>query len=69
MTTGSRDKRSQETEFTCIGECSDDYPVWMVDGRFQADGTFMPVDVDDADCPECGERGEPTNGEVLLADW
>lgn len=68
----SRVEREQLIEFTCIGEC-DDPPCWMVEGRFDAEGLFTPIEVDDmgsaADCPECGERGEPTNHDVVLADF
>lgn len=70
----ARVKREQEIEFVCIGECDeDDRPTWMVAGRFDAAGEFTPLTVDemgsDADCPECGERGEPTDSDVVLADW
>lgn len=57
-------RREQNVEFTCIGLC-DDPPTWMVEGRFNADGKFEPTEIDemgsDMDCPECGERGEPTD--------
>lgn len=58
-------------EFTCIGLC-DDPPTWMVDGRYNAEGEFEPTEVDergsDMDCPECGERGEPTDVDLRVAD-
>lgn len=65
-------RREQSVEFTCIGEC-DDSPCWVVDGHFDAEGKFTPDEIDemgsDADCPECGEQGEPTDSDVQLADW
>lgn len=68
----SRVEREQSIEFTCVGEC-DDPPCWIVEGRFDADGEFTPVEVDDvgsdANCPECGERGEPTSEDVKLGDF
>ncbi len=60
-------RREQDVELTCIGTCEDP-PCWMVEGRFEANGSFMPSDVDDMVCPECGERGEPTQSDVVLAD-
>jgi hypothetical protein len=58
-------------EFTCIGTCEDP-PVWLVEGRYNAAGEFEPTNVDemgnDMDCPECGERGEPTDDDVRVAD-
>lgn len=68
----ARVRREQSVEFTCIGMCEDS-PCWLVEGRFEANGSFMPVDADEdgssAGCPECGERGEPTDPDVVLADW
>jgi hypothetical protein len=44
----------------------------LVDGRFDANGEFEPTTIDemgsDMDCPECGERGEPTDDDVVVAD-
>ena len=44
----------------------------MVEGHFTADGEFEPITIDDMgsdmDCPECGERGEPTDSDVRVAD-
>lgn len=67
----SKIKREQTVEFVCIGVC-DDQPTYMVDGYFDAEGRFNPSEIDDMgsdmDCPECGERGEPTDPDVLVAD-
>lgn len=65
--------REATIEFVCAGECDeDDRPTYMVDGRFNADGEFEPWSVDDTgsdmECPECGERGEPTDVDVRVAD-
>lgn len=64
-------RREVDVEFVCIGTC-DEKPTWMVEGRFNAEGEFEPTSADamgsDADCPECGERGEPTDEDVRLAD-
>jgi hypothetical protein len=69
-------KRKNEdvtTEFVCVGiACEDDPPTYMVDGRYNAEGEFEPAEIDemgsDMDCPECGERGEPTDSDVRVAD-
>jgi hypothetical protein len=65
-------KQEQQIEFVCIGLCGlgddADPPVWMVEGRFNADGGFEPFDEFDMDCQECDERGEPTNTDVRLSD-
>jgi hypothetical protein len=65
----SRVKREQSVEFACTMDCDLTY---MVDGYFNADGEFEPTTVDemgsDMDCPECGERGEPTDHDVTVAD-
>lgn len=64
-------RREQSVEFVCVGQC-DDPPTYMVDGHFNAAGEFEPETIDemgsDMDCPECGERGEPTDGDVRVAD-
>jgi hypothetical protein len=64
-------KREQSVEFVCIGLCEDP-PTYMVDGHFNAAGKFEPALIDemgsDIDCPECGERGEPTSPDVIVAD-
>lgn len=58
-------------EFVCNGECGDDM-TWIVEGRFNAEGEFEPINIDDCgsdmDCPECGERGEPTDDLVRVVD-
>lgn len=58
-------------EFECVGTC-DDPPTWMVEGRFNVEGEFEPLEYDDMgsdmDCPECGERGEPTDSLIRVAD-
>lgn len=65
----SRVRREQSVEFRCTKWCWDG--TWSVDGRFDADGEFEPTEHDemgsDIDCPECGERGEPTD-DVRVAD-
>lgn len=65
----SRDNREQAVEFTCVNACD---ITWMIDGRFNASGEFEPEDLDDLgsdmDCPECGDRGEPTDSDVRVAD-
>lgn len=60
-------RRSEDArvEFGCIGLCEDDSPTWMVEGRFNAEGEFEPFDAGEMDCPECNERGEPTQGETV----
>jgi hypothetical protein len=67
----TRRKTETAVEFTCIGTC-DDAPCWMVEGRWNAEGEFEPTTVDemgsDMDCPECGERGEPTDSDIAVAD-
>jgi hypothetical protein len=64
-------EREATVEFVCIGAC-DDPPTYMVDGRFDADGAFEPAEFDvmgsDMDCPECGERGEPTDSDIWVSD-
>lgn len=65
--------REQRVEFVCVGTCDDeDKPTWVVDGRFNAESEFEPETIDDMgsdmDCPECGERGEPTDPDVMVAD-
>jgi hypothetical protein len=60
-------------EFVCAGECDEDErPTYMVDGYFNVNGEFVPDSLDemgsDMDCPECGERGEPTDPDVRVAD-
>lgn len=70
----ARERREATVEFVCIGTCDEDTrPTYMVEGRFNAEGEFEPVNVDemgsDIDCPECGERGEPTDGDVRVADF
>lgn len=60
-------RREQSIEFTCIGTCEDP-PTWMVEGRFNAEGEFEPIEEDDARCPECGDDAEPTDEDVRLAD-
>lgn len=67
-------EREQSVEFVCIGTCDEDErPTYMVEGRFDAEGKFTPLTLDDmgsdVDCPECGERGEPTDHSVELADF
>lgn len=55
-------------EFVCVGTCEDP-PVWYVEGRYNAAGEFEPTEVESMDCPEgCGERGEPTDDDVRVAD-
>lgn len=54
-------------ELTCIGRCEDP-PTWMVEGRFNADGKFEPADDEETDCPECFDRGEPSDPDTELAD-
>ena len=66
-------KREQSVEFVCTSiQCEDDPPTYMVDGRFNAEGEFEPTNIDemgsDMDCPECGERGEPTDSDVRVTD-
>lgn len=67
----SRVQREQHVEFVCTGLCEDP-PTYMVEGRFNAEGEFEPTSADemgsDMDCPECGERGEPTDEDVRVAD-
>lgn len=62
-------RREQSVEFTCTMDCD---LTWMVEGRFDAEGRFEPLEIDemgsDLDCPECGERGEPTDSDVTVAD-
>lgn len=62
----SRDKRDATVELAC----NDDYcdTTWMVEGRITAGAEFEPYDVEELDCPECGERGEPTDEDVRMAD-
>lgn len=64
-------RREQSVEFVCVGTCEDP-PTYMVNGRFDADGAFEPTTIDemgsDMDCPECGERGEPTDNDVRVSD-
>lgn len=67
----ARTKREAVVELTCIGECAGmDAPTWMVEGRFNAEGEFEPTEVEEMECPECNERGEPTNADeaVRVAD-
>lgn len=66
-------QREQSVEFVCIGLCDEDErPTYMVEGRFNAEGEFEPATIDemgsDMDCPECGERGEPTDSDIRVAD-
>lgn len=65
-----RARREQDVEFECSHVCG--AASYMVEGRFNADGEFEPTTIDemgsDMDCPECGERGEPTDPDTQVAD-
>ena len=66
----SRSKREQQVEFFCIGGCDqrgEDPPVWMVEGRFNAMGLFEFDDEQHLYCPDCGDPGEPTDTDVVVA--
>jgi hypothetical protein len=67
----SRLRREQSVEFVCTGACEDP-PTYIVEGRFNVNGEFEPTTIDemgsDMDCPECGERGSPTDEDVAVAD-
>lgn len=62
----TRRKTGADVEFVCIGEC-DQKPTWMVEGRWNAEGEFE-AEPEEMDCSECGERGEPTDVDVRVAD-
>lgn len=56
-----------EVEFECTNEVCDAMPEWMVEGRWNAEGEFEPIDTDDTTCSECGESGAPADIEIELA--
>lgn len=63
----NRKNEDVSVEFTCIGTCESP-PTWMVDGRHNAEGEFESHDDEEMDCPECFERGEPTDRDVKVVD-
>lgn len=63
----SRRNTEAHEEFTCIGTCEDP-PCWLVEGRFNAEGEFEATDDYSIECPECGDRGEPTDSSTVVSD-
>lgn len=56
-------RREQEVAFRCPFDCS----TWSVEGRFNAEGKFEPVDEDDVNCVDCDAAVEPTDDDVEVA--
>ncbi len=60
----SRSRREQEIEFYC----PDDHDnVWMIEGRFNADGKFEPTDSDDTMCADCDSYRSPIDVDIEVA--
>jgi hypothetical protein len=66
-------KTETSERFTCEHRrCTNMGDVWDVEGRLNAEGEFEPTNHDDMgsdmDCPNCGERGKPTDEDLRVAD-